>query len=87
MKQRIESKTLIKTNILSTFESINRTLSRDLKYENQSGELKALLSNFRNAYWSTYKLSKNTLKKHGILKRLLSNEDIMITRPDKGSGA
>ena len=37
-----------------------------------------------NVYWSTYKLTKNTLKKHGILKRLRSN--IVITRPEKGSG-
>ena len=42
LKQPIEPKTLIKTDILSTFESIHRTLSRDLKYENQSGELKQL---------------------------------------------
>ena len=37
LKQSIEPKRLIKTNILSTFESIHQTLSRDLKYENQSG--------------------------------------------------
>ena len=86
MKQPIEPKTLIKTNILSTFESIHRILSRDLKYENQSGELKASLSNLANNYWSTYKPTKNTLKKYGILKRLRLNKDIVITRPDKGSG-
>ena len=39
-----------------------------------------------NVYWSTYKPTKNTLKKHGILKRLRTNKDIVITRPDKGSG-
>ena len=37
-------------------------------------------------YWSTYKPTKNTLKKHGILKRLRTNKDIVITRPDKGNG-
>ena len=80
LKQPIEPKTLIKTNILSTFESIHRILSRDLKYENQSGELKASLSNLANNYWSTYKPTKNTLKKHRILKRLRLNKDIVITR-------
>ena len=86
LKQPIEPKTLIKTDILTTFESIHRTLSRDLKYENHSGELKASLSNLTNVYWSTYKPTKNTLKKHGILKRLRTNKHIVITRPDKGSG-
>ena len=57
-----------------------------LKYENQSGELKALLSNLANVYWLTYKPTKNALKKHGILKRLCSNKDMVITRSDKGSG-
>ena len=53
LKQPIEPKTLIKTDIFSTFESIHRILSRDLKYENQSGELKASLSNLANVYWLT----------------------------------
>ena len=34
----------------------------------------------------TYKPTKNTLKKHGILKRLSPNKDIVITRPYKMSG-
>ena len=79
-------KHLLQKAILSTFEFIHQTLSWDLKYENQSGELKALLPNLANVYKSTYKTTKNTLKKHGILKCLLSNKNIVITRSDKGSG-
>ena len=45
LKQLIEPKTLIKTDILSNFESIHETLLRGLKYENQCGELKASLAN------------------------------------------
>ena len=86
LKQPVELKTLIKTNTLWTFESIHRALSRNLKSENQSGELNALLSNLANVYWSTYKPTKTTLKKHEILKRLRSNKHIVITRPDKESG-
>ena len=33
-----------------------------------------------------YKPSKNSLRKHQILKKLKSNSNIVITRPDKGSG-
>ena len=86
LKQPIEPKTLTETNVLSTFESIRRSLSHDLKYENQSNELKASLSDLANVYWSTYQPMKNTLKKHGILKRLRSNKGRVITRPDKGNG-
>ena len=45
LKQPTEHKTL-----LSTFETIHQTLSRELKYENQSCELKAPLSNLANVY-------------------------------------
>ena len=86
LKQPIEPKTLIKTDTLSNFESIHGTLLRGLKYENQGGELKASLANLANVCWLTYKLTKNTLKKHRILKFLRSNKDIVITRPVKGSG-
>ena len=43
-------------------------------------------SNLAKVYLSTYKPTKNTLRKHEILKRLCANKDIMITRPGKGSG-
>ena len=37
-------------------------------------------------YWSWYKPTQNTLRKHRILKKLSSREDIVIVRLDKGSG-
>ena len=39
-----------------------------------------------NSYYSYYKPSVSTLKKHGILKRLENNRKIVILRPDKGNG-
>ena len=66
LKQPIESKSLIKTDILSNFESIHQTLSRDLNYENQSSKLKALLLNQANICWSTFEPTNNTLKEHRI---------------------
>ena len=75
LKQPIEPNKPIKTDILSSFESIQRTFLRNLKNESQSSELKALLSDLANVYWLTYKPTKNTLKKHGILKLLRSNKD------------
>ena len=37
-------------------------------------------------YWSWYKPNQNTLRKHGILKKLSTRKDIVIVRLDKGSG-
>ena len=48
--------------------------------------LKAELSQLANLYYSKYKPSTKTLKKHGILRKLRENKDIVITHPDKGNG-
>ena len=69
-----------------TFEQIHHSLSRDLKDDRKSGQLKATISNLANAHWSSYKPSQNTLRKHGILKKLRTRKDIVIVRPDKGNG-
>ena len=37
-------------------------------------------------YWSSCKPTQNTLRKHGILKKLRTRKDIVIARPDKRSG-
>ena len=37
-------------------------------------------------YVSSYKPSKQALRKHSILKKLKNNPDIIITKPDKGNG-
>ena len=37
-------------------------------------------------YRSLYKPTQNTLRKHGILRKLRTRKDIVIVRPDKGSG-
>ena len=56
------------------FEQIHRSLSRDLKDERKSGEFKATISNLANMYWSSYKSTQNTLRKHGILKKTENQE-------------
>ena len=86
LKHSTEPKHLLKTDILTTFEQIHCSLLCDLKDERKSGELKATTSNLANMYWSSYKPTQNTLRKHGILKKLRTRKDIVIVRPDKGSG-
>ena len=86
LKHPIQPKHLLKIDILANFEQIHCSLSRNLKDERKSGELKATISNAANVYWSSHKPTQNTLRKHGILKKLRTRKDIAIVRPDKGSG-
>ena len=44
------------------------------------------ISYLANYYYSNYRSSLNTLKKHKILEKLRRNKDIVITRPDMGNG-
>ena len=86
LKHPIEPKHLLKTDILATFEQIQNKLSHNLKDERKSGEIKVTISNLANVYWCSYEPTQNTLRKHGILKKLRIRKDIVIVRPDKGSG-
>ena len=61
-------------------------MTKDLKNEKQSGELKAKISNLANTYVNNYRPLKYAMKKDGILKRLCKNNNIVILRPDKGDG-
>ena len=47
--------------------------------------MKAELSALAHDYVSSYQPSQQTLRKHGILKRLRQNKDIVICKPDKGN--
>ena len=44
------------------------------------------ISYLANYYYSNYRSSLNTLKKHKILEKLRRNKDIVIARPDMGNG-
>ena len=61
-------------------------MTKDLRDEKQSGEVKTKISNLAHCYVNSYKPTLHALKKHRILKRLANNKDIVILRPDKGSG-
>ena len=61
-------------------------MTKDLRDEKQSGEVKTKISNLAHSYANSYKPTLHALKKHQICKRLANNQDIVILRPDKGSG-
>ena len=77
---------LNRTDIFMTFDMINRFLRDELVENGNVNAMKADLSHLANSYYSSYKPTKNTLKKHGILKRLKNNRNIVIMTPDKGNG-
>ena len=86
LKHSIETLHKNKTNGLTTFDFIHRSMSKDLKHEKDSGEVKAKMSYLANNYVNAYKPSKNILCKHKILRKLRNNKDIPTTKPDKGNG-
>ena len=75
-----------KSDVFTTFDMINRFAKSKLKSDDSAGEPKTELSHLANTYCSTYRPSKATLEKHGILKRLRQNKNIVICKPDKGNG-
>ena len=60
-------------------------LTSNLKDKEKTGKTVSQLSHLENSYYSYYKPSVSTLKKHGILKRLRNNREIVILRPGKGN--
>ena len=58
----------------------------DLKNNADKPALKAQLSHLANSYIHNYQPSRSTLTKHRILKKLRNDKEIVILRPDKGSG-
>ena len=87
LKHPIHPLQIKKTNTSTTFDFIHRAMASDLKDKKHSGELKTKTLQLANSYVNAYKLTKNSLKKHKILKRLPASKDIVILRPDKGCGA
>ena len=80
MKHSIEPLHINKTDVLTTFDFIHRSTSKDLKQENHAEEVKAKMTYLANNYVNTYKPSKNTLRKYKIIKILRNNKDILLTK-------
>ena len=66
---------------------LHRFLLENLKIEINKPSLQSELSPLANSCVHNYKQSRSTLTKHGILKKLKSDKNIVILWPDKGNGA
>ena len=86
LKHAVPPLSVNKTEILATFDIMHRVLMKDIKDVKDKGKLKSEISYIANNYVNNYKPTKSTLKKHRILKQLRNNNDIVIVKPDKGSG-
>ena len=76
---------LSKTDILTSFETINRFMCQNLLENENNGLMCAEVTKMANAYHANYKPGKSDIKKHAILKKLRANKNIVITKPDKGN--
>jgi len=77
---------IAKSNVFTTFEMIHRFTVTELKSEDLKADLKTDISYLAHQYYSSYKPTRNSLKKHSIMKQLQKKQKIIITRPDKGNG-
>ena len=68
LKHPIHSLQVNKMDILSTFDLIHPTMTKDLRDEKQSGEVKTKISNLARSYVNSYKPTLHALKKHRIEK-------------------
>ena len=84
LKNPLHPLQVTKTDILTTIDFIHRAMTKDLRDEKQSGEVKTKISNLAHSYVNCYKPTLHALKKHGILKRLANNKNIVILCRDKG---
>ena len=82
----IEPRVTNKTDVFTSFQKLNRLLTKEIKDEEVNPDLKTEMSHLARNYYSTYKLSRVSLTKHGIMKMLPRNKDIIIVKPDKGNG-
>ena len=86
LKHPIHPLQVNKTDILTTFDFMRHAMTKDLRDEKQSSEVQTKISNLAHSYVNNYKPTLHALKKHRILKRSVSNKDIVVLRPDEGSG-
>ena len=86
LKHPIDPIQVNKTDILTTFDFLHHEITKDLRDEKQSGEVKTKISNLAHSYVNSYKPTLHVLQKHWILKRLSNNKYIVILPPVKGSG-
>ena len=85
LKHPIHPLQVNKMDVLKTFDFIHRAMTKNLRDEKQSGEVKTKISNLAHSYVNSYEPTLHALKKHRTLKRLANNKNIVILRPDKGS--
>ena len=75
-----------KSRIFATFEKIHRSFLNNFKSKETKSQIKVHLSYLANSYFYNYKPSPCILRQHRILRNLRKNKDIVITKPNKGSG-
>ena len=77
-------------NFLSIFRCsfilVGKLKNTELQNTKDTETLRGELSQLTNLYYSKYKPSTQTLKKHRLLKKLKRNKYIAITHPDEGNG-
>ena len=76
---------ICKSEIFTTFEKIYRSFINNVESEASKSQIKAHLSYLANFYFYNYKPSLPILRQHRVLRNVIKNKDIVLTKPDKGN--
>ena len=68
--------------MLTTFDFIHQSMSKDLKHEKDTVEVKAKMSYLAN-YANAYKPLKNALRKHKMLKNTYKQQGNTINKTEQ----
>ena len=75
-----------KPEMFTTFEKIHCSFLNKHKSKEIKSQIKAHLSYPANSYFYNYKPSSRILRQYRVLRNLRKNEDIVMTKSDKGNG-
>ena len=75
-----------KSEIFTTFEKIHCSFLNNFKSEETKCQIKAHLLKHANSYFYNYKPFPHIIHQHRVLQNLRKNNNIVITKLDKGNG-
>ena len=82
----VQPNKILKSEIFTTFEAIQRSFLNNPKFEETKSQIKAHLSHLGDCYFYNYKPSPCILRQDCVLWNLRRNKDGVITKPDKWTG-
>ena len=75
-----------KSEIVTSFKKIHRSIISNLKSEETKNQIKAHLSRLANSHFYNYEPFPRIPRQYRVLGNFSKNKDIVIAKPDRGNG-